>query len=173
MEWLVFENSSNLVGVISTVSATLLLAILAYVAQFIVKSGDINAEIRRMAYIDSRDVRLRVHFSSTKKGESECNDLFLAADIDGVLLPITDVAKAPLADMGSTGLITRSDHGYGFKITSRKPFEGYFDFQIKKDVDLSKASKTYLMCTNEKGKKRKAEFVLASTANQSVRFKKA
>ncbi|MCR5078740.1 MAG: hypothetical protein K6B65_02310 [Bacilli bacterium] len=172
MEWLILESTSNLVGIISTIGATLFVAILAYVAQFIIKSGDITAEIKRMAYIDAREVRLRVHFSSTKKKESECNDLFLAAEIDGVLLPLTEVAKAPLADIGSTGLITRSEHGYGFKITSRKPFDGYFDFIISRDIDLSKANRTYLVCTDEKGRKRKAEFVLSSTASQSVNFRK-
>lgn len=173
MDWMSFaENTSNLVGIISTVSATLLLAILAYIAQFIVKSGDINAEIRRMAYIDAKEVRLRVHFSTTKKKESQCNDLFIAGEIDGVLLPITEVADAPLADMDSTYLITKGEYGYGFKIGPSSSFDGYFDFRIKKEIDLNKVGKTYIVCTNEKGKKKKAEFVLASTSNQSVRFKK-
>lgn len=167
---LIFDNGI-LIPILSIVGAAIVI-VLAYLAQAIAKHGDTTIEVRRMAYINVYEVRLLLRASTTAKGEHEYSDILLAAEIDNVLLPITGVAALPLAQGGSTHSLLKSQRGYGFKVRDGHPFEAVFEFHIPEDNDMSRLNKVFLVATDQKGRKRKAEFSLLSTASQTLRFKK-
>ncbi len=168
---LIFDNTI-LIPILSVVGAALVI-VLAYLAQAIAKQGDTSIEVRRMAYINIYEVRLLLRASTTRKGEHEFSDIFLAAEIDKVLLPITGVAALPLAQGGSTHFLLKSKKGYGFRIRDGHPFEAVFEFHIPEDNDMSRLNKVFIVATDEKGRKRKAEISLRSTSSQVIRFRKA
>ena len=169
---MIFDGTTNgIVITIASIAAMAFVFLLAYIAQAIAKKGEITITLRRMAFINPYEVRLVVQASSTMLSMTEYHDVFLAAKVDGVLLPITQVAALPITQSNSTRFVLRSEKGYGFKVGGGRPFEGVFEFLIPEENDLSRFQSVYLVATDSKGVKKKAEFVLSSTAKQTVHFK--
>ena len=164
--------TQGLVITLVSIGATLFVALLAFIAQAIAKNGDLTIRLRRMAFISPYEVKIVLKASSTKKKGNEFSDIFLAARVNGVLVPVTGIAALPLTQSGSTQYLLHSKKGYGFRVSERHPFEAVIEFAIPEDNDLSRFEKAYLVATNEKGKKVAAEFALRSVQEQSIRFRK-
>lgn len=166
MQYLVLE--SVLVPIL-TIGGTVLMIVLAYIAQAMVKAGDMNIEVKRQAFLDPREVLLGIHFYSTKKHAHTFNNIVLAAEIEGELLTISEDVLAPVTFKQSKNLVT-NEKGYSLTIKSGKAFDGVFRFTILKQIDPDKIKVAYLLATDKEGHKLKAPFYLSSTETQEISF---
>lgn len=164
--------SDMLVPIIS-IGATIVVAILAYVAQAIAKAGDMTVEIKRHAFLDPRDVRLAIRFYSTKKKTHEFHNFALAADIGGTLTTISDESLTPIAMEDEGKNLSTNGSGYRITIKEGATFDGVFHFVIANSVDITNIDMAYLIAVDKNGKTVKAAFELNTTDVQSIYFKKA
>ena len=157
---------------IITITSTIVVAILAYIAQGLAKAGDLSIEIKRHAFLDARDVRLGIRFYSTKKKVHEFRNIVLAAEINGVLTIISGESLTPIVMADDKGMLTTSELGYKIKITDGSTFDGVFHFVIPRNVDASSIKVAYLVAVDRNGHKVKAAFDFKSTDAQAIYFKR-
>ena len=153
-----------------SIAGAALLLILAYVAQGIAKNGEFEGSLRRMAYLNSHEVKVTVKFASTIKRTKEFSDIFLAARVGGKTVRVTGLTATPLSSADKFGALLRSEKGYGLMVEPNSEIEAILDFSIPDEADIRRYEKTYICATNERGKKIKARFELASTKTQPLHF---
>ena len=168
----IFASTNGIWITVFSVGGAGLVLVLAYVAQALVKNGDFEGSIRRMAYLNSHEVKATVKFSSTNKRSREFSDIYLGARINGKIVRVTGLAAMPLSNADKNDFLLKSGKGYGLVVTPNSKIEAILDFEIPEEDDIRKFEETFICATNERGKKIKASFELASTKTQTINFKK-
>ena len=171
MDILMFEETvkaGNVLPLAISLLATVLLFVLARLAFFLYRAGDLTISCRRLAELDPCMVRLDLIMENHKKAERTLQGLYIARYEGNQLVPLAMLTKDPIQRLGDSDFIEKKDRDYIFHLLPGKKNEAIVEFDL-----IESAPEIYLVATNKKGKCVKARLNLNDTNAQVLEFHRA
>lgn len=161
----VFASSMPL---ILSVAGTVLLIILAQIAMFLIRTGDLSFEVRRMSDLDPRRVKLQFRVENKKNKSHRFKSLRLALKREHDYFVVAHLVLAPIPQEGPYDFIATDPDGE-FVLYSRKGGAAVCVLEFTLGQPLSEV---YLLF-DEEGKTKAARVSLSGHSWQELHFRKA
>ena len=165
-------TSSGIIFTIITLTATVLVFVLAKVASALKRGGRFDVVLKPIGLLDSRELRFNLSFENASKKDRSLNDFCLAYLLGGELHEICKMAHPPLARGLETGFVISKDGSYGFLIETGKSCSAVIDYSVPTSFALPEGAKLCLSCFDEDKHQLYAPIDLKSEEPKLLSFKK-
>lgn len=152
-------------SILSSVAGALLLFILARLAIYLYRTGDVDIYAKRMADLNPRCVKLFLRVENGQGKARRLNDISLYAYQDKKLIKVAELEETPLLRQGQHDFILGSGKDSALQCNPHSVNEAVLEFRLARPL-----SEAYLVVTTMKGKKRKAKINLGDSSQRLLTF---
>ena len=154
-------------SILSSVAGGLLLFIMARLAFYLYRSGDVDIYAKRMADLNPRCVKLFLRVENGQSKPRRLSEISLYAYQDKQLTKVAELEETPLLRLGEHDFIQGSGKESSLQCNPHSANEAVLEFRLSAPLD-----EAYLVITNAKGKKRKAKIYLGNASQRLLSFRR-
>ena len=164
-EQTVTANPIAIWSILSSVAGGLLLFIMARIAIYLYRSGDVDVYAKRMSDLNPRCVKLFLRVENGQSRARRLNDICLYATRDKQLIKVADLEETPVLRKGQHDFIQGKGKESSLQCHPHSVNEAVLEFKLP-----SSFGEAYLVFTNMKGRKRKAKIALGDSCERLLTF---
>lgn len=162
-------SKTPIIITITTVIGSVLVFLLARLAQRLYRSEDFILYARKMNLLSKGVLKLEISFDNDTNKDKEFRALCLYGVKGKSFTKITEVKDWPIASDDSSRFIASHHGSYDFKVPPYTKFVAVVDLHLPDQMDYESYK---LGCVSEKGTLLLANFDIQSEANQEINFKR-
>ncbi len=167
MVWQEVANANPIAiwSILSSLAGGLLLFIMARLAIYLYRSGDMDIYAKRMTDLNPRCVKLSIRVENGQAKARRLNGISLYAYQQKQLSKVAELEETPILRQGQHNFIQGSGKDAALQCNPHSVNEAVLEFKLSEPVE-----EAYLVVTNMKGRKRKAKVFLGDASERLLTF---
>ncbi len=162
-------SRTPLIITILGVLGSILVFLLARLAQRVYRSEDFIVYARKMSFLDKNSLKIQISFENDTKKYKEFRALCLYGITGKSFTKITEVKDLPIASEKSSHFIASHHGSYDFKVPPYTKFRAVVELKLPEGMNYESYK---LGCVSEKGRLLLAKFDISSDAEQEINFRR-